>query len=39
MVYRDEGPLTTDKQVISFKKDRRTLWLTEVLYATKRDDL
>ena len=39
MHNKNEGPSTTDKKVISFKKDRRTLWLIEVLYAIKRDVL
>ena len=34
---KNEGP--TDKKVISFKKDRGTLWLIEVLHAIKRNAL
>ena len=34
---KNEGP--TDKKVISFKKERGTLWLIEVLHAIKRNAL
>ena len=37
MQNKNEGPSTADKKVINFKKDIRTLWLIEVLYAVKRE--
>ena len=30
---KNEGPLTTDKKVISFNQEIWTLWLIEVVYA------
>ena len=38
LLHENEGPLTLDKKVISFKK-KRTLWLTKVFYTIKRDVL